>query len=118
MLLEALEEAICLVDAIELNCVIQRVKEDKALSSQLVAGAWKAQVHGGRLGLEGLLLFVYSNSFSSGSIYYLEVAERFFAKFFNFLFDNTSACYLVFAFFFLSLLTFILLLCFDEYGLQ
>ena len=72
MLLEALEEAICLVDAIELNCVIQRVKEDKALSSQLVAGAWRAQVHGGRLGLEGLLLFVYSNSFSSGSIYRLE----------------------------------------------
>ena len=33
---------------------IRRAREDKALLSQLVAGAW-------RLGLEGLLLFVYSN---------------------------------------------------------
>ena len=39
---EALAEAICLVDAIGLNCVIQRVKENKFLSSQLVAGAWGA----------------------------------------------------------------------------
>ena len=36
---EALEEAIYLVDAIELNCVIQRAREDKASLSQLVAGA-------------------------------------------------------------------------------
>ena len=43
---EVLEEIICLVDAIGLNCVIRRVKEDKALSSQLVARAWRAQVHG------------------------------------------------------------------------
>ena len=56
-----MEEAICLVDAIRLNCVIQRVREDKASLSQLVVGAWRAQVHGGRLGLEGLLLFMYSN---------------------------------------------------------
>ena len=34
---------------------------------------------------------------SSGSIIAWKVAERFFAEFFNFLFDNTSACYLVFA---------------------
>ena len=45
------------------------------------------------------------------------VADNFLAKFFGFLFDNTSARYLVFAFFFLTLLAFILLLCFDEYGL-
>ena len=45
MLLGSLEEAICLVDAIGLNCVIRKAKEDKAFSSQLVAGAWRAQVH-------------------------------------------------------------------------
>jgi len=43
---EALEEAICLVDAIGLNCVIQRAKEDKASLSKLVAGAWRVEVHG------------------------------------------------------------------------
>ena len=43
---EVLEEAICLVDAIGLNCVIWRVREDKVSLSQLVAGAWKARVHG------------------------------------------------------------------------
>ena len=32
--------------AIGLNYVIQRAREDKASLSQLVAGAWKAQVHG------------------------------------------------------------------------
>ena len=45
-------------------------------------------------------------------------AERFFAEFFGFLFDNTSWYYLVFASFFLTLLAFILLLIFDEYGLE
>ena len=43
---KALEEAICLVDAIGLNCVIRRAREDKASSNHLVAGAWRAQVHG------------------------------------------------------------------------
>ena len=43
---EALEEAICLVDAIELNYVIRRAREDKVSSSQLVARPWRAQVHG------------------------------------------------------------------------
>ena len=43
---KVLEETICLVDAIGLNCVIQRAREGKASSSQLVAGAWRAQVHG------------------------------------------------------------------------
>ena len=47
-----------------------------------------------------------------------KAAERFFAEFFDFLFDNTSTCYLVFVFFFPTLLTFILLLIFDEYGLE
>ena len=43
---EALEKAICLVDTIELNCVIRRVREDKVSLSQLVAGAWRARIHG------------------------------------------------------------------------
>ena len=43
---EALEEAICLVNAIQLNCMIRKAREDKAWRIQLVAGAWKAQVHG------------------------------------------------------------------------
>ena len=34
----------------------------------------------GRLGLEGLLLFVYSNSFSSGSIYRLEGGGEVFCR--------------------------------------
>ena len=50
-----------------------------------------------RLGLEGLLLFMYSNLLTSGSISTWRVAERFFAKFFGFLFDYTSWRYLVFA---------------------
>ena len=43
---EALEEAICLVDAIKLNYMIQRAREDKTLLSQLVVETWRAQVHG------------------------------------------------------------------------
>ena len=42
---KVLEDAICLVDAIGLNCVIWKVREDKAWRSQLVAGAWWARVH-------------------------------------------------------------------------
>ena len=45
-------------------------------------------------------------------------AKRFFAEFFDFFFNNTSTCYLVFALFFPTLLTFIFLLIFDEYGLK
>ena len=65
-----MKEAICLVDAIGLNCMIRRAREDKASLSQLVEGAWIVRVNG--VGLEGLLLFVYSNFFSSGLIFFLE----------------------------------------------
>ena len=34
------------MDAIGLNCGIQKVREDKTLRSPLVVGAWRAQVHG------------------------------------------------------------------------
>ena len=67
----------------------------------------------GKLSLEGLLLFVYSNLFSSGSITAWRVAERFFAEFFDFLFDNTSACYLVFAFSLPLLLCFTFIVCYS-----
>ena len=72
----------------------------------------------GRLGLEGLLLFVYPNLLSSGSIYHLEGGGEVFRQFFGFLFDNTLTCYLVFAFFFSTLLAFILLLCYIDNGLK
>ena len=49
----------------------------------------------GRLGLEGLFLFVYSNLFTNGLISTWRVAKRFFTKFFSFLFDNTTWSYLV-----------------------
>ena len=35
-----------LADAIGLNCKIQKAKEDRTSRSLLVAGAWRAQVHG------------------------------------------------------------------------
>ena len=42
----------------------------------------------------------------------------FFAEFFNFLFDNTSRCYLVFASFFPTLKLYFISLIIDEYGLE
>ena len=72
----------------------------------------------GRLGLEGLLLTHVSQLIVLWINYRLEVAERFFAEFFGFLFDNTSACYLVFAFFFSTFLAIILLLCYIDNGLE
>ena len=68
-----------------------------------------------RLGLEGLLLFVYPNLLSNDRFTAWRVVERFFAEVFDFLFNNTSRCYLVFAFFFPTLLAFILLLCYIIY---
>ena len=84
-------------DAIELNCGIRKAREDKTPKSPLIAGAWRAQVHGIDLAWR---IFCYSCTptlFSSRSISTLRVVERFFAMFFGFLFDNTSWCYLVFA---------------------
>ena len=69
--------------------------EDKTLKSPLVVGAWRAQVHWVDYALRVFLIFVYSNLFTSGLISAWRAAERFFAKYFNFLFDNTFRCYLV-----------------------
>ena len=59
MLLGNIGRSHSLEDAVGLNCRIRKAREDKAPRSQLVAGIWRAQVHG--VDLEGLLLFVYSN---------------------------------------------------------
>ena len=83
---------------------------------------WSRSLEGlgslGRLSLEGLLLFMYLNWLSSGSIYCLEGSKEVLRQDFGFLFGNTLACYLVFIFFFPTLLAFILLMWFDEYGLD
>ena len=84
------------VNAIGLNCKIRKARRqdsEKFVGSRGLMGSstW------GRLGLEGLLLFVCSNLFSNGLISTRKVAERFFVEFFGFLFDNTSWRYLVFA---------------------
>ena len=67
----------------------------------------------GRLGLEGLLLFVYLNLLSSDRFTAWRAAEKFFAQFFGFLFDNTSRCYLVFAFSLPLLLCFTFIICYS-----
>ena len=51
----------------------------------------------GRLGLEGLLLFIIPTTFSSGLLTAWRAAERFYAESFGFLFDNTSCVVRVFA---------------------
>ena len=75
-----------------------------------------------RLGLEGLLLFMYPNLLSSESIYRLGGGREIFRRVLQFPLRFTawraSQCYLVFASFFHTLLAFILLLIFDEYGLE
>ena len=79
-----------MVDAIGLNCGIQKASEDMTPRSPLIARAWRAQVHGVDLAWR---VFCYSYTptlFTSRSISTWRVAERFFAKFFGFLFDNTS----------------------------
>ena len=81
-------------------CRIRKAREDMTPRSPLVAGAWSAQVH--RV-YQVWKVFCYSYTptlFSSGLITTWRAAERFFAEFFDFLFDNTSWCYLVVASFF------------------
>ena len=106
------------MDAVGLNCVIRRVREDKASLSQLVAGAWRAQVHGVDY-VWGVFCYSCTPTYSLMDRFITwRAAERFFTEFFGFLFDNTSWCNLVFTSFFPTLLVFILLLVFDEYSLE
>ena len=98
-------------------CGIWKVREDMTLRSLLVVGAWRVQVHWVD---QAWRVFCYSCTptlFSSESISTWRVAERFFAKFFDFFFDNTSRCYLVFASLFPTLKFYFILLIMDEYGL-
>ena len=83
---------------------------------------WSRSLEGlgikGRLGLEGLLLTLVSQLIVQWIDFHLEGRERFFTEFFDFLFDNTSRCYL--CLYLSSLLLFIsfLLLCCFKYGLE
>ena len=81
----------------------RKASEDMTPRSPLVARAWKAQVHEVD---EVWRVFCYLCTlilFTSELISTWRVAERFFIEFFGFLFDNTSWCYRVFAFLFLTL---------------
>ena len=72
-----------------------------------------------RLGLEGLLLFIISTLFSRRLLTVWRVAERFFAKHFNFLFENTSPYYLCVCISLPFLFTlFITAVCVINYGLE
>ena len=65
--------------------------------------AWRAQKHQVD---QALRVYCYScipTNFLADHFVALRVAERFFAEFFGFLFDNTCLCYLVFASLFLTL---------------
>ena len=88
------------------NCGIRKVRENMVRRNLVGARSLEGLSALGRLGLEGLLLFMYPNWFSSGSFTTWSAAERFFAEFFSFLFDNTCRCYLVFASLFPLLLSF------------
>ena len=92
-------------------CEIRKAREDITPKSPLVAGAWRAQVHWLD---QAWRVFCYSCTpilFSSGLILTWRVAERFFAEFFAFVFNNTSLCYLVVASFFLYSCALLLLDC-------
>ena len=64
----------------------KRHDSEKSIGSRTLEGSSTL----GRLGSEGLLLFVQSNFILQWIDFDLEGRERFFAKFFDFLFDNTS----------------------------
>ena len=88
------------------NCGIWKVKEDTVLRNLVRERSLEGLGALSILGLEGLLLFMSLNLFSSRSFTVWRVAERFFTNFFGFLFDNTCRCYLVSASLFLLLLAF------------
>ena len=65
-----------LTNAIEQNCRIRKVREDKAPRSQLVAGAWRVQVHGVDWAWRVFCYSYTSTLFSSRSTSTLRVMER------------------------------------------
>ena len=78
-------------------CGIRKAREYMTSRSLLVAGVWRAQVHWVDQAWRVFCHLYTPTLFSSGSITAWRAAERFFAEFFSFLFNNTSRCYLVFA---------------------
>ena len=73
----------------------------------------------GRLGLEGLLLFVYSNFiFLVDRFTAWSKVEKFFAEFFSFFFDNVSWCYLLVVSLFPYSCALLLLFVFHVYTLE
>ena len=99
-------------------CGIRKVREDMTPRSLLVAGAWRAQIHWVD---QAWRVFCYSCSpilFSIGLISTWRVMERFFTKFFGFLFNNMSWCYLVVASLFPYSCALLLLLVVHVYALE
>ena len=66
-------------------CEIQKAKEDTIRLNLVGARSLEGLGALGRIGLEGLLLFVYPPLFSSGSFYPLESNEEVFRRVFQFL---------------------------------
>ena len=71
---------------------IRKARQNTVLSSLVGVGAWRAQIHWVNQAWRVSCQFMYPNLLSSGSITTWRVAERFYAKDFGFLFDNTSLC--------------------------
>ena len=72
--------------------ITESIKLEKPKVRRNLVGARSLEGLGtlGRLGLEGLLLFMYSNF--SGLLTAWKAAERFYAEDFGFLLNNTSLC--------------------------
>ena len=70
------------------NCGIQKAREDTVWCNLVGVRSLEGLGALDRLGMEGLLLFMYPNYFSSGSFTAWRAAKRFFAEFFNFFFDK------------------------------
>ena len=72
MLLGNIGRSQSLVDAIRLNCVIRESERRQGFEKPVGSRSLEGSSTWDRVGLKGLLLFVYSNLFSSGLIYRLE----------------------------------------------
>ena len=105
------------MDAIGLNSLIWRAREDKVSLSQLVVGAWRAQVHWVDWAWRSFAIRVLQFYSLMGRFTVWRVAERFFAEFFGFLFNNISRCYFVFASLFPYSCTLLLLFVVHVYAL-
>ena len=79
----------------EAYCGIRKAREDAVRLNLVGARSLEGLGALSRLGLEGLLLFMYIlTDFLVDHFTAWRAAKRFFAKFFGFLFDNTCRYYL------------------------